>query len=197
MSIIRDEKQRLRERCRILRDGLAPDDRIERDKKICELFMSLAVYRFSDTVLIYSPIKSEINVWCIFNAAAAAGKHLALPLCSTSSASEMSFRLVSSKNDLHAGKFGTLEPLESCSFFHPETDSQHAICILPGLAFDNEGYRLGYGKGYYDRYLPMFRGSKVGLVYSDLILDRVPRGRYDLKVDLLVSEKGVILTNAS
>ena len=65
---------------------------------------------------------------------------------------------------------------------------------MPGLVYDKAGYRLGYGKGFYDRYLSHFSGCTLGVVYSDYILPTVPRGRFDVSVDILLTEKGVKMT---
>ena len=66
-----------------------------------------------------------------------------------------------------------------------------AVCFVPGLVYDRSGYRLGYGKGFYDRYLSAFTGGKIGVVYSDYVIGSVPRGRYDVTVDILLTEKGM------
>ena len=72
-------------------------------------------------------------------------------------------------------------------------DYSKSICIIPGVVFDEWGYRVGYGKGYYDRFLSAYDGTKFGLSYSECILKEVPRGRFDRHVDILISEKGVKL----
>jgi len=63
---------------------------------------------------------------------------------------------------------------------------------LPAIIYDKKGYRLGYGKGYYDRFLSSVKGTKAGLIYSDFIIDEIPHGRYDLRADVVITEKGVI-----
>ena len=63
--------------------------------------------------------------------------------------------------------------------------------------YDRAGYRLGYGKGFYDRYLSAFSGCTIGVVYSDYILGEVPRGHFDVSVDILLTEKGVRVTKDS
>ena len=63
--------------------------------------------------------------------------------------------------------------------------------MVPALAFDKKGFRLGYGKGFYDRYISRFGGVLAGFIYSGLVLDSVPRGRFDMSVDYLVTDKGV------
>lgn len=80
-----------------------------------------------------------------------------------------------------------LEPVpERCRLV---TDYSRGLCIVPGLCFDAEGYRLGYGKGYYDRFLSAFRGVTVGICYTACTQWRLPHGRYDRQIQLLITEK--------
>ena len=89
--------------------------------------------------------------------------------------------------DLAPGAFGVLEPVpERCRLV---TDYSRGLCIVPGLCFDAEGYRLGYGKGYYDRFLSAFRGVTVGICYTACTQWRLPHGRYDRQIQLLITEK--------
>ena len=91
---------------------------------------------------------------------------------------------------LAKSRFGILEPdPQTCS---PADLSRIALVIVPGVVFDRRGGRIGFGAGYYDRFLSRFSGSKIGLIYSKFVSVRVPRGRFDTAVDALVTEKGVI-----
>lgn len=100
----------------------------------------------------------------------------------------MTYHLVNSVDELLPGAYKIPEPHAR----KPEyKDDGKALCLVPALVYDTDGYRLGYGKGYYDRYLTNFSGSTAGVIYSDFICDRVPRGRFDLAVEILVTEKGV------
>lgn len=69
------------------------------------------------------------------------------------------------------------------------SDFSDSVCLVPGLAFDREGYRIGFGKGYYDRFLLNFSGLTVGMCYNKCIEDNLPRGYYDCPVDILITEK--------
>ena len=196
MHSLKDEKNELRKQCTLIRDQLDPAKKEEADKKIVRLFTGLSSYRFASLVLLYAPIKSEIDVRPIMYAALEGGKRLALPLCEKEPGI-MTFRLIEDPKELVEGAFGVPEPSQNAPVCSAEMLRQKdSIVAVPALAFDRQGYRLGYGKGYYDRFLSDFGGVSVGLLYRNLLLDRVPRGFYDRKVDLLISEKGVSLPHA-
>ena len=71
-------------------------------------------------------------------------------------------------------------------------DTKDSICIVPAFMFDKSGYRLGYGKGYYDRYLSKYKGSTIGICYSQNIKDELFHGKFDRTVDMIVTEKQII-----
>ena len=106
----------------------------------------------------------------------------------------MDFHIVSSEEDLEEGYFGLREPKQTLPVFDPENCSKGAVCFVPGLVYDEKGCRLGYGKGFYDRYLQTFGGNIVGVIYSDFIVPSVPRGRFDVSIKVLLTERGVVLT---
>ena len=105
----------------------------------------------------------------------------------------MDFCFVTGESDLVAGSFGLMEPKEDCPLFDPRHPCKGVLMAVPGLSFDRGGYRLGYGKGYYDRYLEGREITTAGLVYADFVAQSLPRGRFDLPVHMIVTEKGVTL----
>ena len=186
---IRNTKNELRQSYKLLRAGISLDRKAELDRKICALAQTLACFRYADTVLMYAPTGSEIDVMPIAEAALKLHKRVAFPKCDPSN-NTMIFKYVSSFDELSRGEYSLLEPSDDAESV---VDFSHSICIVPGLVFDKEGYRVGYGKGYYDRFLNSYTETTLGLVYSDFILEKLPRGRFDHKVDILVCEKGVKL----
>ena len=186
---VRDAKSSLRQEYLALRASIPTDKKEALDKKICALTTSLASFRFADTVLIYSPIGSELNVMPIAEKAWAMGKRVAFPR-SNAALKTMDFKYVGSADELIEGEYSIPEPAEDAESVK---DFSRSICIVPGLIFDREGYRIGYGKGFYDRFFNSYNETKIGLAYYGFILDYVPRGRFDKHVDILVSEKGVSL----
>ncbi len=190
---VKEEKNLLRKQCAAIRNGISQDEKAQRDEKICSLCASLAIYRFADTVLLYHPIRSEVDVRPLIDSALADGKEVYLPLCDKTEPGKMQFHRIMFQNDLSAGSFGVMEPSLHLPVWMPD-DGKRAVCLIPALAYGKDGFRLGYGKGYYDRFLQGFNGTGIGITYSELILPTVPHNRFDLKADLLVSEKGVSIT---
>lgn len=195
MYELRAKKCRLRERYINIRRTLPSDIKKERDNKICSLLLSLASYRYSDIILMYFPCKDEVDIKSVIVQALNDGKKVALPKCRKEDRS-MQFYFINSLNDLsQKGAFGIPEPSETLPVYNPASDTRPAVCIIPAIVYDKEGFRIGYGKGFYDRYLPSFSGTKIGLSYNDFIIDKVPRGKYDLSADVLITEKGITAIN--
>ena len=192
MAEIRVVKREMREKYSAVRNEMDAEKREEFDKKIFDRLTASITYRHSNEILLYASVGSEIDTWRIFDAAIKAGKKVAFPLCFEDNT--MKYYYVNSRDDLETGSFGILEPKRGLEEYSPQSLS---LCVVPGIVFDKEGYRIGYGKGFYDRFLSTFPGVKVGLVYSNMIVPKVPRGRFDKHVDILISERGVNAVNAS
>lgn len=186
---LKEKKNELRLIYKEKRKAVSPEEKLRRDGEICKRFISLCSYRFSDTVLMYSPLKYEIDVTGICIDALSKGKKVAFPRCLD--AYNMTYHYITSLSQLESGSYGIKEPPEYLPVYD-KNDGANAVCLIPALLCDRQGYRLGYGKGYYDRFLSSFKGVRVGIIYNDFITDSLPRGKYDLKSDLLVTEKGVI-----
>lgn len=192
MFELREHKKHLRDEYLSRRKALDPHLKKIMDEKICRSLTALAAYRYADTLLVYYPMRGEVDIKPFIEHAWADGKSIAFPRCRREDRS-MTFHIVSSFEELSEdGMFGIPEPLPDLPVYEAESSRmQQSACIIPAVIFDRSGYRIGYGKGYYDRYLPLFKGSRIGVCYSDFITDKVPRGKYDLAVNVLVTERGV------
>lgn len=183
---IRPIKQELRERYKAQRRAMPEKEKAAKDRRIAEHVRRLWQYDKCDTVLCYVSTAIEVDTHEIIRRALADGKKVAVPRCVPDTRLMESY-YIDSLEELSAGTFGVLEPTPD-----PDklvTDLSHGLCLVPALCYDLEGYRLGYGKGYYDRYLAGFGGSLVGLCYSDCIERHLPHGRYDRPVETLVTEQ--------
>ena len=190
MTPIKREKDAIRKEFSKKRDEMDVSERKARNEKICALATSLVSFRHAEIILMYAPIKSEIDVMPIFKEALAKGKKVAFPKCNVEERT-MKFHFVTSEEDLAPCAYGIREPKEDLPVYDPEETKGIAVCYVPGLAFDVYGYRLGYGKGYYDKFMNKFTGCTIGLVYSEFITSALPKGHFDRHCDIMLTEKGV------
>ncbi|MBR2338090.1 MAG: 5-formyltetrahydrofolate cyclo-ligase [Clostridia bacterium] len=183
---IRALKTRLREEYRAKRTSLAPQEKEQRDRCIADTVRSLWQYRDNKLLLIYVSTPIEVDTRTIITQALEDGKTVAVPRCIPQTR-DMEFYRIRSLEELEKGTFGVLEPQPN-----PENridDLSQGLCVIPAFCYDFAGYRLGYGKGYYDRFLARFGGNMIGICYSDCIRHRLPHGRFDRAVELIVTEK--------
>ncbi len=190
MTPIKREKDVIRKDCSDKRDAIDKEIHASRDERICQTAISLVSFRHADIILLYAPIKSEIDVMPIFHQAIKLGKRVAFPRCNVEERT-MKFHFVNSEAELSPCAYGIREPSEDAPVYDPQETPGSAVCYVPGLAFDVCGYRLGYGKGYYDKFMHNFNGCTIGVVYSEFILNSLPKGRFDKHCDVMLTEKGI------
>ena len=135
----------------------------------------------------YYPVNYEVNILGLLNKLETKGLKLSLPVVKKNN--EMDFYYWSSKNLLKLNKYGIPEPEQIKKVF-PD------IILVPLVAFDNKLYRIGYGGGYYDRYIQKFLNKKkmlkVGIAHSCQKINKVPINKYDRKLDIIITEKYVL-----
>ncbi len=182
---VQEEKAALRRQFRAQRTALLPEDAARWDKAIADHLLQSEAFCRADVVFCYLAVKDEVATAPIVQQALVLGKQVAAPVCGPGG--QMEFKLFEGPHQLAPGRFGIAEPLESCPV---AAATAHSLCLVPGLAFDRQGLRLGYGGGYYDRFLPRFAGRAVGLVRSGFLVQQLPAGRFDCKVQALVTENG-------
>ena len=188
---IREYKIKLREKFKAIRFGYTPEQKNKLDGDIVSRLMRTYQYKNAETILCYVSTPVEVDTRFLIAKALEDGKKVAVPKCRPETTT-MDFYLINGFDDLEKGTFGVLEPIESKCEIYEGTNS---ICIVPGLCFDHSGYRLGYGKGYYDRFLTNYSQTKIGICYNDCVQQRLFHGRYDIPVDLLITERYLRITN--
>ncbi len=188
MNTIKKVKDELRSEYLERRRSMLQGEKASRDSAICASAVSLVSFRYAEYVLLYAAMENEIDVDDIARAAWKAGKKVAFPRCDKETHT-MKYHIVQSIEELHPDSYGIREPAADAPVYDP-AGAGSAVCFVPGLLYDKSGYRLGYGKGFYDRYLTEFSGCKIGVIYSDYIISEVPRGRYDVSLDILLTENG-------
>lgn len=183
---IRPAKADIRARCKTWRRRLSPTQKAAMDEQITRRVLSLWQYEKQDLLLTYVSTAIEVDTHAIIDRALADGKTVAVPRC-VPGTRRMEFYRISSRQELSPGTFGVPEPTPD-----PDrllTNFEKGLCLVPALCYDWMGFRLGYGGGYYDRFLATFGGAIVGLCYSGCIRRSLPHGRHDRPVDLLVTER--------
>ena len=182
---LREYKAELRAKRRRRRESLSPEHKKELDHRIAERVTSLYQYKNAETVMIYASTAIEVDTFEIIERALADGKKIALPRC-IKGTRNMEFHYISSFDDLERGAFNVLEPKEELEIV---TDYSDTLMVVPALSLDSFGYRLGYGGGYYDRYLARYDFDTVGICYAEDYMYRMLHGRYDCPLGLIVTDR--------
>ncbi len=185
LTDIRPVKAALREKYRHIRTSMTAEEKNTRDESIAAQVRKLWQYQNNDTLLVYVSTAIEVDTHRIIRNALADGKKVAVPRCVTGTRN-MEFYYIRSMDDLEPGAFGVLEPDPARTALM--VDLSAGLCIVPAFSYDWKGFRLGYGKGYYDRFLSRFGGNIIGICYSSCVQRSLPHGRYDRPVELLVTE---------
>lgn len=181
------QKQQLRREMRAMRER---DHNIFVDRNIAHRLTRLTAWQQAQTILIYVSFGSEIDTHALIKTALAANKTVTVPLCEKDH--RLSPRVITRfPEDLHPGTMGILEPDPEKAAVCPAADID--LIVVPGLAFTKAGTRLGYGGGYYDRFLSKIAPTvpTVALVPESQILTDLPTDEYDFPVTMLISERGV------
>lgn len=186
---IRPYKQRLRADCKEKRKALSEEEKARLDRKIANKFLNLFQYREAKVLFCYVSTEIEVDTFQILRRALEQGKTVAVPRC-IDGTREMEFYVITDLTQLEPGAFGVLEP--NPALCEKWTDLSDGLCVIPALSYDLSGYRLGYGKGYYDRFLSRFSGETVGLVYENCLFDVLPHGKFDRRAEKIVTETRVI-----
>ncbi len=157
---------------------------------ICRGIMNIIEEKSPSAVLLYAPVRGEVDVMPLAHKLWQSGQRVAFPV-SHKEGFRLEFRVVTSKQELRCGAYGIPEPREDRPTVE---DFRGALCVVPALAADRQGYRLGYGAGYYDRFLSRRDLLTVCPIYERLLVTELPRERTDATLHILQTENEVIYT---
>ncbi len=186
------EKQEIRTYYKKLRDEMTPEECARLSAKICSNLMEDEIFRGAEYLYAYYPLGKEADVRAAAREALARGTHVAFPKVF---GDQMRFFEVSGFDRMEEGSFGIMEPGGERP---ADWRNRHLLVLVPGIAFDNSGCRIGFGRGYYDRYFADADGSAnvtlAGIGYGAQIADNLPEEAQDRKIQYLVTEEAVFRT---
>jgi len=182
-------KLTLRNRMRAVREALPESACDVRSGEITKRLVALAELERAHTVLAFVSIRNEVRTQAAMQAAWAAGKRVALPRVV---GDELQLHLVDSETLLVEGAFSVPEPPDTAVQVQPE---EVDFALVPALAIDPRGYRIGYGGGYYDKLIPRLGHARTcAVAYDFQLISEVPELPFDVAVDLIVTDERVIRT---
>lgn len=180
------EKKDIRRAVLQKRNELTKEELEQKSNTICNTLIKMKEYKNASIIYCYMDFRNEVFTRKIMKDAWKAGKKIAVPKVMQS---EMNFYYIESVEDLELGYFGIREPKT-----RKPANGEKGLIIVPGVAFGQKGYRIGYGKGFYDRYLnkhPILR--KIAVAFELQIVSEIPYDTHDITMDMIITEERKIL----
>ncbi len=175
------------------RRALSPEEKAQMDAAIFRQLLDLPEFMGADLLFSYVSLTHEVDTRHILTYALSFGKTVVVPRC-VSGTHSMQFYQITSLQQLKSGAYGVLEPPVALPI--PQA-TPNSLMLVPALSVDLAGYRLGYGGGYYDRYLEQFPGRTICLCYARHRVEILPRDEFDRSCDAVLTEDGYFLSERS
>jgi 5-formyltetrahydrofolate cyclo-ligase len=190
---MRDQKARIRREVAARFAALAPGELAARGAAVRARLECLPEFRAARSFLLYAPMPDEVDITPLIDELLASGRCVFLPVCRPGRAEFDAVSIRSRAEDLAPGRFGIMTPRPGLV---PADSGDVDFTLVPGLAFDRRGYRVGRGGGYYDRFLAKLgdRAVRAALALDFQLFATVPAAGHDQQVDLIVGESEVIPT---
>jgi len=174
------------------RDSLTPDEINSKSYAIYETLTNEQVFLSAGWIMAYIDARNEVRTRAIIQRAWDTSKRVAVPLCERQSHNMIASE-ITSFDDLCEGSYSIGEPKKECVRY---VDARLLdIIIVPAIAYDKRGYRIGYGGGYYDRFLSSLKDHAItiGIAFDMQIVDEIPVEPFDVPVDMVITESGIIV----
>lgn len=183
-------KADLRKRVREQLNALSPQKRDTASRQICTRLRGEKIWQAAGAILCFAPLAGEPDIWPLVEECIAVGKTVGLPRFATGLSSYVASRVSDLKRDIQIGKFGIREPVVTC----PELElSGFDLILVPGVAFDRSGRRLGRGQGYYDRWLKDAQGARLcGVAFEEQCLGEIPAAEHDVTMHLVTTPTEIL-----
>lgn len=149
----------------------------------CDLLRRQTVWQHAESILFYAPLAAELDIWPLLTEALVDGKIAALPRFSPDTGAYTACAVQNIDKDLRPGHLGVREPSDTCRQVALTLD----LILVPGVAFDLQGHRLGRGKGFYDQLLVAVRGTTCGVAFDEQIVPEVPVEPHDVRLSCILT----------
>lgn len=185
-------KQRVRKETLEKRKSMSSEELIEKSNLVAEKLLSTNLYKDASTIMAYIDFRNEVQTEKIIKTAIADGKRIVIPISIVETRQLLLSEIINYDTELESGAYGILEPKKE---YIRETDPNLVdMVLIPGVAFDERGFRVGYGAGYYDRFLERVRedSSKIALAFELQMVDYAFEDSHDVPVDMIVTEDKIV-----
>lgn len=186
------DKKTIRKELLKRRKEIPVEKKVIYDKEISRKIIESDYFKNAEQILVFASADNEFDTRYIIERCRFLYKRVFYPVCLDRDGN-MEFLKADSVGDLQIGTFGIEEPKSTCKKYVPK---ENDIVIVPALSVDKSGNRVGYGKGYYDRFLKDFNGTSICPCYEEMLTDTLPVDENDTKINILVTQnqlKEVIL----
>ena len=183
-ATIQTAKTALRKEVQALLKQMSAAERAKASSQARSRLKPQAIWESAKLILFFAPLPEEVDVWPLLIEALIVGKGTALPRFDSATKTYVACRVENPDRDLVRGKFGIREPRALCRRVSP---ARVDLILVPGVAFDLRGCRLGRGKGYYDRLLASLPGAKCGVAFDQQVVSEVPAEEHDVRLDCLLT----------
>lgn len=180
-------KNEIRKAIKVQRKAMSTEQVREKSRIISKLFLESSIYQKAKCLMVYMPLGNEVDTKFIMQSAFADGKQLIFPVTDTESG-EITPYYADENTEFKKGAFSVSEPQSGRKADIKKID----VVVVPGIAFDRKGSRVGFGKGCYDKFLRKTDAVKVGICYDFQLCEEIEINDNDVKMDFLITENGLI-----
>ncbi len=188
-AALNKQKAALRKQIHAVLQNIPPPARAAASGQVRTQLKEQTLWKDAGSVLFFAPLPDEVDVWPLLEETLTGGKITALPRYDSANNDYIACRVQNLQTEIGPGQFGIREPKVGCTEIPLE---RLGLILVPGVAFDLRGGRLGRGRGFYDRLLPEIRGFKCGVAFDEQIVNEVPAGTLDVRMDFILTPTRLI-----
>ena len=179
-----EEKKALRNQVREALKKMSADERSVASLQLCTRLEEQELWRKAQSILFYAPLPDEPDIWRLLLDSLAAKKTVLLPRFELEHGHYSACLIKDAVTDIQTGKFGIREPAPTCEKI---SLNRLDLILVPGIAFDADGHRLGRGKGFYDRLLAVLKGPTCGVAFDQQIVHQIPVEPHDMRLNCILT----------